>query len=343
MANRRVVLIGSVPLPSAATVFSEVSRRIGPACASVPDGETGPRLDWIGWYYGHVCRNPALERVDPNEQGFMPALRLRDGLAWTEVDFRPTGYLDAALQSYATFRDLKERGVIAAGTRFQVSMPTPLMLSTPIVGPRDAVIQAHERALFGELRDLTQAIPGEELTIQWDFAGEIVNAELRRQGKRFRADDAAQPPLAQGVEALRRACEAVPEDVELGVHCCFGDPGGRHIVEPLDAATPVQAIREFLARVGRRVDWVHVPVPIERDDAAYFEPLRSLVNMDRTLLILGLIHQEDGVEGARRRMAAAASASLVNYGVATECGLGRINPAIMPLLLDLHRQVAQLQ
>ena len=343
MSNHRVVLIGSVPFDSAETTFAEVDERIGPACACVPDGETGPRLNWIGWYYTHLRTNKAFELADSDPKAMMmPPLRLREGLSWDTFNLRPTGYLEAAQQSYATFRDMKRTGKFAPETRFQVSIPTPLMLSTPFVDSSNGVIAAHERALASEIRDFVGAVPAEELALQWDFAGEIVNAELARQEKSFFLGGAQPPSLDEGVAALQRACEAVPDGVELGVHCCFGDPGGKHIVEPLDAALPVQAINGLLASTSRGIDWVHVPVPIGRDDPAYFEPLKQLRGMDRTLLVLGLIHQEDGVEGARRRMAAARSAVSGQYGVATECGLGRIDPQIIPELLDLHKQVSEL-
>ena len=60
-----------------------------------------------------------------------------------------------------------------------------------------------------------------------------------------------------------------------------------------------------------------------------------------TELYLGLVHFTDGVEGARRRLAAAKRV-VTDFGVATECGLGRRTPAPIPPLLALHREVAEL-
>ena len=47
--SRQVHLVGSVPLPDARAVFSTVSAALGPHLKSMPDGETGERLDWVTW------------------------------------------------------------------------------------------------------------------------------------------------------------------------------------------------------------------------------------------------------------------------------------------------------
>jgi hypothetical protein len=82
-----------------------------------------------------------------------------------------------------------------------------------------------------------------------------------------------------------------------------------------------------------------MPVPIERDDDAYFAPLDDLEIGD-TELFLGLLHKEDGADGAKRRIAAA-ERHVGQFGVATECGMARDaeRHEIAPLLA-LHREVA---
>jgi hypothetical protein len=42
-------LVGSVPLASAETVFETVAEQLGDRLRRLPDGETGPRSDWIVW------------------------------------------------------------------------------------------------------------------------------------------------------------------------------------------------------------------------------------------------------------------------------------------------------
>ena len=85
---------------------------------------------------------------------------------------------------------------------------------------------------------------------------------------------------------------------------------------------------------------MHLPVPIERDDEAYFAPLQGLDLPDGTDLYLGLVHHEDGVEGAMRRIAAASTAAS-RFGIATECGLGRGPEERTAPLLDLHARIIE--
>ena len=94
-------------------------------------------------------------------------------------------------------------------------------------------------------------------------------------------------------------------------------------------------------RVSRSIQWIHMPVPRERTDDAYFAPLRELHLRPETRLYLGLIHHSDGVDGARARIAAAEKA-VAEFGIATECGMGRRDPATMSSLLKLHAQAADL-
>ena len=60
-----VHLIGSVPLPDAGTVFTTVSQALGPYLRTIPDGETGPRSDWIVWQYPVLSSRPQFEVVPP--------------------------------------------------------------------------------------------------------------------------------------------------------------------------------------------------------------------------------------------------------------------------------------
>jgi hypothetical protein len=101
------------------------------------------------------------------------------------------------------------------------------------------------------------------------------------------------------------------------------------------------AIANRLTQAAHRaIDWVHVPVPIDRDDPAYFAPLAGLALAPDTELHLGLIHHADGVDGAARR-AATAAAYAPGFGVGTECGFGRRDPDTVLSLLRLHAAVAQ--
>lgn len=82
-----------------------------------------------------------------------------------------------------------------------------------------------------------------------------------------------------------------------------------------------------------------MPVPVERDDEGYFETLSGLNKSMITEIYLGLVHDSDGVPGTNKRINAA-SRFLPEFGVATECGMGRCDPKRIPGLLQIHADVA---
>jgi hypothetical protein len=79
------------------------------------------------------------------------------------------------------------------------------------------------------------------------------------------------------MERMKRLAAAVPDDVELGFHLCYGDLDARHFVEPANAAKMVELGNLICAAVKRPIAWLHMPVPAARDDDAFFQPLRDLV------------------------------------------------------------------
>ena len=59
-----------------------------------------------------------------------------------------------------------------------------------------------------------------------------------------------------------RLADAVPEDVELGFHLCYGDLDAEHFVQPIDATKMVDLANLIASRVQRPIEWMHMPVPI---------------------------------------------------------------------------------
>ena len=77
--------------------------------------------------------------------------------------------------------------------------------------------------------------------------------------------------------------------------------------------------------LGRRLDFIHMPVPRDRSDDAYFQSLKGLALSADTEIVLGLIHYDDEI-GDRAR-SDTARRYLPSFSVATECGWGRTDPA----------------
>ncbi|HEX3984173.1 MAG TPA: hypothetical protein VHX12_10805, partial [Acidisoma sp.] len=140
-------------------------------------------------------------------------------------------------------------------------------------------------------------------------------------------------------ERRARAGRAVPAGVELAYHFCYGNSGGRHSIEPSSTRDAVAMANAVSAALPRDIQMIHTPVPVDRDDDAYFAPLDGLEVRPGTSLSLGLIHLSDGVVGTRRRMDAARK-HLSRFSVGTECGLSCVPPERLGAMLRLHAEVA---
>jgi hypothetical protein len=206
------------------------------------------------------------------------------------------------------------------------------------VVPREipALHARYAAAMEAELHAILGRIPHTELAIQWDVAVEMAVWE----GLFPRPPGDWQEGIIGGLAALGAL---VPAPVELGYHLCYGDRNHKHFAQPKDASNLAELGSRVLAKLTRAPAWVHVPVPRDRDDEAYFEPLTRLAsaisNAGATKLFLGLVHFTDGVEGARRRMATA-ERFVPSFGIATECGFGRREPSTVMELLRLHATLA---
>ena len=347
MTNPRgALLVGSVNYDDAETTMRTAAEILGPRLRRIPDGEVGVRFHWIMFQPDVLGQAQGIERVGAERIPFGAGLdarplRIADGVEASGIALPPLGYVSAALESYEVFRRLRAEGAIAEGVRFQVSLPTPLaVISSFFAGDDRAAIEpVYTAALLGELDEILGGIPHADLAIQWDVASEL--GIIERAAGYGKVMDAWWPgdPFDGLVARLAALVDAVPSDVEVGVHLCYGDAAERHFIEPVDAGTLVRYANAVVAAAGRPLTWLHLPVPIERDDDAYFAPLDALALGDGVELYLGLVHREDGAEGAERRIAAA-SPHVAEFGVGTECGIGRAPAGSTEDILRTHAEVA---
>ena len=322
-------------------MFHAAAGTLGPYLDRIPDGETGERSIWIAWQAQYFAEHPAFEPEEPpaGEYAPLPRYRLKPGAAATDLVWTDgIGYGSVAIDSYGVFAALKAEGVIPSHVKFQVSLPTPLAPVAQFVSHADqaAVEAAYERQLMGELGRICAAVPVDQLAIQWDVAIEMGMWE----GLEGPFRPWFEPVKAGIVERLVRYADATPADVDLGFHLCYGDFGHEHFVQPVDAGNLAAVARALTEEISRSVTWIHLPVPRDRSDPAYFEPLGSLTLRPETRLYLGLVHATDGVPGAQKRVAAATE-FVRDFGVAAECGFGRRAPESVHALMALHAAVAE--
>jgi hypothetical protein len=339
-------LVGSVPMDNAEAVFSAIGGALGARIKQIPDGETGDRLDWIAWLEVVFANSPALEQSDELFRVHATGLarkryRLKPGKSIADIRFDNLFYADKAKESYATFKRLRDAGKIAPGTRFQVDLVPAhsvlwLFLAEELQAPVDPI---YNDALMREIDKLAVAIPHQDLSIQFDVASAVF-ARLQRQETGVYGDDKAamQEKFAAILAGL---ANRVPADIPVMFHFCYGDSNHRHVVEPTDMGDMVDMATRLNALVKRPINLIHMPVPRDRSDDAYFAPLKTLKLRPETTFALGLVHHTDGLDGTAQRMATARKYA-TNFAIGTECGFGRRKPETISELLRIHAEAAKL-
>jgi ubiquinone/menaquinone biosynthesis C-methylase UbiE len=327
-----VHLVGSVPLSGAENVFRTLSRELGDRIRRLPDGETGPRADWIVWQYPVLSSRPQFEVAPPAPRSYraLPRLKLRTGEDGRALAFGSLGYADAAIASYRTFSMLKRDAIVPRACRFQVSLPTPLAPVSAFVALDDqAVVEPpYEAAMMRELGQILEEIPHDQLALQWD-----TNVEF---GMLEGDIPVWFPDVKAGIlERLIRISRLVPLDVELGFHFCLGhdEEAPRHV--PDDLGRMVEVANALAVSLDRPVNWIHVPLPPGRRENAFIEPLRDLRLTAETELYLGMLDPAASADGVTP-VAALAHRLAGQFGVATPCGWGRLPPAQLPMLIAAH-------
>jgi hypothetical protein len=330
-------------MPDSESVFRALSSELAPWLRRIPDGETGERHRWIYWQREMLLSHLSMG-LDPDATPL--ALYQWDGELIRETElvrFKPdvdpssvvfeTGYAPAAIASYDVFRQLRDDGVIPAGVRFQVCLPTPMASGYMYISPAsiEDYLPVYEKALLTALSSILDAISHHDLSIQWDICQEVLIFEDYFP---YRPDDYK----LQIFDQMTRLGAQVPADVELGYHLCYGTPRDEHLVMPKDTAILVEVANGLASKLQRQLDFLHMPVPRDRVDDAYYAPLAKLKLPPETELYLGLIHHQDH-SGDKQRIATAQKV-IPSFGIASECGWGRTDPERVPGLIESHRLAA---
>ena len=344
-AHKPIVhFVGSIPLPDSETVFRTLAAATGPHLKRLPDGETGVRKTWIRFLQQVLADNPAIEvasdvppfkftQWDGTLLREIPRLRVKSGARLDPATVN-TGYAAMAIESWRVFDRLQQEGVIPAGVKFQISLPTPIAptYNNMVPSDRPALLPALTRHLIGEVAKIAAEVPNDRIALQWDVCQGVLAWEgyYEPGPVDFRSET---------IDVLTRIGEAVPTAIELGYHLCYGSPADEHCVQPKDMGIMVEIANATSAGVARPIQFFHMPVPKGRTDDAYFAPLDNLRLHPETKLYFGLVHYDDAA-GDTARIAAARRQARVD-GVATECGMARGDPARLPALLAEHVRAAQ--
>lgn len=345
-----LLLVGSIPCDTVEEVFRSWGHTFGASLRYLPDGEVGDRLHWIEGqafhvYHGHpdieTLSRPApddgRERWKPRNLADQWTFRVKPGVKrvlWADPGWR-LGYARDALNSYFIFKTLKKEGVLPKDLRLQVALPTPesaTLVHFRDPSQRDIIAPSYEEMMLAEVATMVEKIPHNELAIQWDAACESIDIE---SGLPWLGPPTEQR-FSRYVDQFARLSAAVPADVALGYHACFGTLGGWPMVKPRSSARQVSFLNGAVAASRRTVDYVHLPM-IDDSSAEYAVPLKEL-NVGKSDIFLGMIHNmktfPDRLRQARKYLA--------EFKLAAPCGFGRISREELTAAMDDHQKALEM-
>ena len=339
-----LMLVGSVPCATVRDVFEVCGETVGDMVSFLPDGEIGDRLSWVNYLCYRVFNgHPAIETVrrpapiagtpqwKPTDMTNNWVFQLRNRT--DELKFLELGYADFAIGSYSVFTLLRDAGRIPADVKFMVCLPlTNSAIDTFFHDPEDYPVlhAAYEDVMERELQRMFENIPTDDLVIQWDVCIEVLDIEGRLPWTPKGNE------LERNTQAIANLSPTIPKEVTLGYHWCYGTLGGWPMSRPKDLAVCVDLSHASLQKSGRRVDFLHMPVPRNCEEA-YFAPLRGLVSGD-TKIYLGTIHETDDVSTNVQR-AVTARQYLPGCGLSSVCGYGRRSADDVRWIMERHRDV----
>jgi hypothetical protein len=352
LTDAKVLLVGSLPFPDAEQSFRAVSRSLSGRIGWIPDGEFGERITWTPMLPEFVySKHPDLEEVvappnhtvEPPPISDMPMPTDMDGF-WTfrikpgrSLKFDDLLYGRVAVDSYRVFQRLRDEGVIPAGVRFQVSLPSVHSSIDPFFEDTDEwpiVYAAYMDGLRGEIDKILTVAPATDLAFQWDCANEIVDIAMGTSNAlKWHPRCTVEEKIQRHASQLGALGDSVPDGAVLGFHWCYGTWGGWPAVAMPDLADCVRFSNEAVQRISRHVDYVHMPVIMKPDDA-FFAPLANL-DIGSTKVFLGIVHHTDSIDDFRRRRDLARR-YLPEFGIGSVCGYGRVPREDVRGVLDLH-------
>lgn len=214
----------------------------------------------------------------------------------------PTRLVEAALSAYETYRRAAAAGLVQAGTRWQLALPTPFSTLSRVV-PADDLMEAMaslERHLEVALARIAEAVPTADLSLQWDLAAETALWEARGRDL-----TAGRRVAGRVLEGLSRLAAVWPAEAGLGFHLCRRDAAGTWAADPLDATQVSHLAGAVLASVDREVQFLHLPASHAVAETDWYLPLTRLQAWPETTLYLGLAWPGEAPETIRARLAAA--------------------------------------
>ena len=245
------------------------------------------------------------------------------------------GYARDAINSYFVFQVMKERGILPAHLRFQVSVPMVNSVLPPRIFPDQDDLKkirpGFEAALRAEIAKIIEMIPAKELAIQWDCSTEVQDAYGAIPGYPLKGS------IERNLGEVRALSPHIPADVALGYHFCFGTLGGWPRFQPDDLGKAVELANALIAASGRKVDWIHLPV-LDRTRRCVLRAAQRPQAGRRA----GLSRHDPSHGRASGSGWTVARKYLPEFGLGAYCGFGRIAPAELRQILTDHLEAVEI-
>ena len=124
-----VHLVGSVPLPTTEDTFRTICKGLPKRLKRIPDGEPGIRNYFARWQIDLLKHEPLVMNEAMTQFASDSYSDDQAEQASASVRDIETHYDDYALESYGTFKRLRDEGVIPKGIRFLYGIVRPVTCS----------------------------------------------------------------------------------------------------------------------------------------------------------------------------------------------------------------------
>ncbi len=340
--KRAVHLVGTVPATDAGAAFqlfaAKLDRRLP---ASIPDGETGDRLDWIERIIDGLRNHPDLVVAEDGDwSGYdnTPRLEVRKGHRLTSLELDYTDYFNETWPAWRQFRQNLE-----AGHTLQVGIPSQLDLALVAFGFKpDKGLRNLAPFRDATVREITKihAVAGDDVVFQLEIPIPLILLS--------RVPGPLQPAVANRLAAeLVKVIRRSPGGARFGVHLCYGDMNHEAMGDPDDSGALVRLANAIIGAwpQAQRLEFIHAPFARGSEppslDPAFYDPLSGLKLPDGVRFAAGLVHEAlsvDELTGLRDRVESLIGTT-VDVGAA--CGLGRRDRARAETNLELSLAVAE--
>lgn len=339
--SRAVHLVGTVPAADASQAFEVFAATLdGRLPHSIPDGETGDRLDWIERIIEGLKNHPDLYVAEDGDwSGYeqTPRLDVRKGRRLTSLELDYTRYFE---ESWPAWKEFSER--VGGDHVLQVGIPGHIDLALVTFGfkPEKGL---RNLAPFRDatVREITRihAVAGDDVIFQLEIPIPLILLS--------RLPAAVQPLVANRLAAeLIKVIERSPMGARFGLHLCYGDMNNEAMGDPEDSGALVRLANALVAvwPEAQKLEFVHAPFARGSEppslEPEFYAPLSGLKLPPGVRFAAGLVHEAHGLEtlvGLRDRVESLIGQA-VDVGAA--CGLGRRDRERAEANLELSRAVA---